>query len=206
MASTVRSKVTVKARTKALVGNFRRCTVKNVHPHIKFIMRGDNTHEWYFMMGSFPTTDGNMVGQFAGSNDEFLDGQYIGKITATSKYPYAPPDVEMLTPTGVFPMHTNNFCIDIGKYHKNNYPATLGMDGYTKMIWAGLLGWKELGAGINLVVQQGTPHHDSIDAIKQAAAESQQYNAQHNGEIIDQFFQTYGHDGTYNAVDAVEKK
>jgi ABC-type phosphate transport system ATPase subunit/ubiquitin-protein ligase len=164
----VKKKVTVKSRTKALMGNFKRCTVKDVHPHIKFIIH-DDVHNWYFMMGV--TVDPGNDGEFSGNKDEFLGGQFFGKITATKVYPFGPPDVEMLTPTGVFPLNNNNFCIDIGKYHKNNYPATLGMDGYTKMIWSGLVGWRDLGHGINLISGR-TPQNKQVEMIRKASFES----------------------------------
>lgn len=189
MSRAVNKKVTVKSRTKALIGNFRRCTVKDVHEHIKFVMTEDDVHKWYFLLGAMPDREDNK-GQFAGDDDEFLQGQFLGKITATKVYPYGPPDVEMLTPTGVFPLNNNDFCIDIGKYHKDNYPATLGMDGYTKMIWSGLVGWRELGYGINLISGR-TPQKQQVLTIKKASRESQAYNEQKNKDILNLFRTAY---------------
>ena len=184
MSRVVKKNVTERSRTKALVGNFKRCTVKDVHPHIKFIIPDDNVHNWYFMMGAM--VDDDSKGQFPGNNDEFLHGQFFGKITATKMYPYGPPDVEMLTPTGVFPLNNSNFCIDIGKYHKDNYPSTLGMDGYTKMIWSGLVGWEDLGNGINLL--SGTiSKHKQLDNIREASILSQSYNKKNNARIVELF-------------------
>jgi ubiquitin-protein ligase len=179
---TVVKKGTIKSRTKALIGNFKRCTVKDVHPHIKFAMT-DNVHDWYFMMGVMIDSDD---GEFSGNDNEFIKGQFFGKITATKSYPFGPPDVEMLTPTGIFPLNNNNFCIDIGKYHSENYPASLGMDGYTKMIWSGLLGWKDLGDGINLISCK-LPKKKRIKIIRKTSLESQEYNRKHNSHLIAMF-------------------
>ena len=189
MATKLTKKVTAKSRTKALLGNFKRCTVKEIHPHIKFIMNGDKIDEWYFLMGLLPG-DKKKTSEFKGNNDEFTKGQFIGKITATSVYPYGPPNVEMLTPTGVFPLNNNNFCIDIGKYHKDNYPATLGMDGYTKMIWSGLMGWKEIGHGINLVLN-GKKKKEQIEGIRLASENSRKYNKKYNKKILELFEEAY---------------
>jgi hypothetical protein len=200
MSRTVKKNVTVKSRTKALIGNFRRCTVKDVHPHIKFIMADDYVHNWYFMMGAMVDTDNR--GEFSGDNEEFLKGQFFGKITATKVYPFGPPEVEMLTPTGVFPLNNNDFCIDIGKYHKENYPATLGMDGYTKMIWSGLVGWRDLGHGINLISGR-TPQNKQVEMIRKASFESQAYNRKNNAALVELF---RGTEEQKSAVNKVSKK
>jgi ubiquitin-protein ligase len=181
MSLTVKKKVTQKTRTKALIGNFKRCTIKEVHPHIKFVME-ENIHIWYFMMGCM--VDSNNDGGFSGDSDEFIGGQFFGKITATPKYPYGPPDVEMLTPTNIFPLNDNDFCIDIGKYHADNYPPTLGMDGYTKMIWAGLIGWRDLGPGINIMSSSPDKH---VKMIRKASMASQQYNIINNSHLVELF-------------------
>lgn len=184
MSRTVKKKVAEKSRTRALKGNFKRCTIKDVHPHIKFVMSDSNVHEWHFMLGIVSDSKHN-EGEFLGDDGEFKGGQFIGKITATSKYPYGPPDVEMLTPTNVFPLNNNDFCIDIGKYHADEYPATLGMDGYTKMIWGGLIGWKELGHGINLMPRG--PPDTYIEKIRATSLSSREYNKKHNAAILDMF-------------------
>lgn len=182
----VKKNITIKSRTKALLGNYKRCTIKDIHPHIKFIMKEDDVHNWYFMMGT--TVNSDVEGEFTGNDNEFVKGQFFGKITATNMYPYGPPDVEMLTPTGVFPINNNDFCIDIGKYHKDDYPASLGMDGYTKMIWSGLLGWKELGYGINLV--SAVSKKKQVELIRKYSLDSQEYNLKNNMELVKMFQNT----------------
>ena len=195
MSRTINKKNTLKFRKKALKGNYRRCTVKDVHPHIKFVMTKDD-HSWYFVMGATPCADqknsiaDDAKGVFAGDDDEFLRGQYIGKIVATKQYPYGPPDVTMLTPNGVFPLNNNNFCIDIGKYHANDYPATLGIDGYVKMIWSGIIGWKTLGHGINLIAERSSKA-EAIKNIKKEAVRSVAYNKKHNAKILKMFTDKY---------------
>jgi ubiquitin-protein ligase len=203
MSRTVKKNVTFKSRAKALFGNFKRCTIKDVHPHIKFIMTEDDVHNWYFMMGAM--VDADNKGEFSGNNDEFLKGQFLGKITATNTYPFGPPDVEMLTPTGVFPLNNNNFCIDIGKYHKENYPATLGMDGYTKMIWSGLVGWRDLGYGINLISGR-IPQNKQVEMIRKASCKSQAYNRKNNADLVELFRGADKHKSAVKYKKTMEKK
>ena len=188
MSKSVTKKVTSESRKKALFGNFKRCTSKGIHPHIKFVMSEEDIHVWYFVMGVMVDSDG--TGEFSGNTNEFLKGQFFGKITATKMYPYSPPDVIMLTPTNIFPLNNDDFCIDIGKYHKDNYSAMLGMDGYAKMVWSGLIGWRELGAGINLLSASKCPR-EHVKKIRQASIESQAYNKKYNSHIITMFQDLY---------------
>jgi ubiquitin-protein ligase len=191
MSRFVKKKVTEKSRVKALKGNFKRATIKQPHDHIKYIIPDDSDiGVWYFMLGAKPDFDDN-EGEFAGDDDEFLGGQFIGKIMATKVYPYGPPNVKMLTPTGVFPLNNSNFCIDIGKYHKDNYPATLGMDGYVNMIWSGLIGWKSLGSGINLLTARNN-NQLTLANIRKASTDSKAYNEEHIPEVIAMFRDSYG--------------
>ena len=182
--SRVVKKKSGKIRTKALLGHFKRCTVKDVHDHIKFVPAENRIDVWYFMMGAMVDSDNK--GQFAGDDDEFLEGQFFGKVIATNAYPYGPPNVEMLTPTGVFPLKNTDFCIDIGRYHKNNYPATIGMDGYVKMIWSGLVGWRSLGSGINLM-SKGLTKIQQLKNIRKASSNSQAYNKKYNSKLVELF-------------------
>jgi ubiquitin-protein ligase len=185
MSTVVKKTGTVESRTKALMGNFKR-SIKNPHPHIKYVMTEQDVHVWYFIMGVNTLGEG----EFSGDNGEFLKGQFIGKITATTAYPYGPPDVVMLTPTGVFPINSKDFCIDIGSYHKDNYPSTLGMDGYVQMIWSGLVGWVSLGSGINLIGCKMNKN-EHIALIQSESLKSQQYNKLHNSKILALFDTTY---------------
>jgi hypothetical protein len=181
MSLTVQKKVSIQTRMKSLRGHFKRCTVKEVHPHIKFVFE-DKMDIWYFMMGCM--IDSNNEGGFPGNADEFIGGQFFGKITATDVYPYGPPDVVMLTPTNIFPLNDSDFCIDMGKYHADNYPPTIGMDGYTAIIWSGLIGWRDLGRGINLISGSQDKH---VKMIRKASMASQQYNRIHNPHLVELF-------------------
>jgi ubiquitin-protein ligase len=184
MSKRVHKKVTEKSRTKALMGNFKRCTVKNPHPHITCVM--SKVDVWHFLIGVHPDSkDGK--GGFDGNDGEFKEGQFLGKIVAPKDYPYSPPNVTMYTPTGVILVENSNFCIDIGKYHKDDYPATLGMDGYLGMVWSGVLvGWKGIGRGIGLATGK-TSHDELLVSIKNASKNSQAFNKKRYPRILKMF-------------------
>jgi ubiquitin-protein ligase len=193
MSRTIKKKDNSKIKIKSLKGHFKRCTNPKkgqVHEHIKFVMSDEDVGVWYFVMGVMVDASED-EGQFLGNDDEFAGGQYVGKVTATKNYPFAPPDVVFLTPTEIYPINSSDFCVDIGKYHKENYPATLGMDGFVSMIWAGIMGWRDLGAGISLLHYKKLKK-DRVKLIRKAAKNSKKYNAKHNRAVLDMFREFYG--------------
>jgi hypothetical protein len=60
------------------------------------------------------------------------------------------------------------------------------MDGYTKMIWSGLVGWRDLGHGINLISGR-TPQNKQVEMIRKASFESQAYNRKNNAALVELF-------------------
>jgi ubiquitin-protein ligase len=125
-------------------------------------------------------------GEFLGDADEFKHGQFFGSVTATKSYPFSPPTAVFYTATGVFPVDNPDFCVDIGSYHKSDWPATYGMDGFVNMIWSGLVGWRDMGQGINL--SSGRINKTVlVEIIRKASAESQAYNQEHNKKYLDIF-------------------
>lgn len=185
------------ARVRALQNHYLRATGvgASMHDHIQFVAT-DDIGKWYFIMGvRADVTDDEIAaarennkpvrGEFSGEQNEFIGGQFIGILRATSKYPFGPPDAEMLTPTGIFPLNSPDFCIDIGKYHANQYPPTLGLDGFAGMIWAGFINWRELGSGIALF-PHGNPKKD-LSIISNRSLSSRSYNLKHHKEILQMF-------------------
>ena len=187
------------SRTKALMANYRRCTTKEHHENVKFIMTSD-VSKWYFLMGVMPGVSSGPTGEFSGEEDEFIGGQYLGVISATKKYPFGPPDVIMLTPNGVFPVNDPNFCISIGKYHATDYPSTLGMDGFTKTVCSGLQGWKSLGPGLKLT--KYSSQGEQLKSVRKLSLDSQEYNRKHNSEVLALFQNQYVSDGKVTTVTA----
>lgn len=184
MSRTIKNNSGEIIRTKAIAGHLKRCTAKDVHPNIKFVPDPENKSRWFFLIGVLVDAKNN-EGEFSGDQDEFKNAQIFGEVTATSKYPFAPPEAKLYTPTGVFPLNNSDFCVDIGKYHKDQWPATYGMDGFAKMLLSGLIGWKDLGGGINLLT--GGNREKKTEEIKQYSANSQDYNKANLQHIVKMF-------------------
>ena len=162
-------------RQRALAGHLKRCTERNIHPNIAFIADEKVIDRWRFVMKEFDGTD-----------DEYKGGVYFGTVIASNLYPFDPPRVTFKTPTGVYPINESDFCVDMGHYHKNNYPPTLGMDGFVKQLWAGLIGWRGLIGGSNLALQR-VDDATQLNIIKTRASESRAYNLENNSELMRMF-------------------
>ena len=178
-------------RMKSIMGAFKRI-LRNDPEHIKVVKTSQDPKcdSWYFIIGKHPFTDCKTTGEFSGNYDEFLEGQFLGHIKANPKHPFEPPEVKLLTPTEVFPINDSKFCIDVGGYHKENFPAALcQFDGFIHMIWSSLEGWDELGYGIKLKVSYKNEEQKQqiIRNIKRASEESVAYNKKHYNHILEMF-------------------
>jgi ubiquitin-protein ligase len=136
------------------------------HPNIDIKKTNDPTI-FYFM--------------FKGLEGEYSTGVYLGELKILDKFPFVPPRVTMRTPTGVYPLNTDNFCISIGHYHPNDYMPGLGIDGFIRCILSGMEHWAELGNGINLLT---TTSEVQTANIAQLATSSIEYNNIHNRHIL----------------------
>jgi ubiquitin-conjugating enzyme E2 J1 len=72
-----------------------------------FLLYQDNMFEWHFTM--------------RGPDDsEFEGGIYHGRILLRSEYPFKPPDIMLLTPSGRFEVNTK-ICLSISGFHPKNW-------------------------------------------------------------------------------------
>lgn len=171
--TTIKPKKNEKIKYKALAGHFKR-TQKEQHPNVSFVKDDEDQSRWFFK-----------IHDFSGEQDEFKSAEILGEVTATDKYPFSPPNAKIYTPNGVYPINNSDFCVDIGKYHKSNWPATYGMDGFVKMLFSGLIGWKDLGYGINL--KTGDKKKDILGDIINASSNSKDYNRKKLPHILEKF-------------------
>ncbi|KAG5361550.1 Ubiquitin-conjugating enzyme E2 6 [Yarrowia sp. C11] len=72
-----------------------------------------NILEWYYVIQGPPDTD-------------YEGGQYLGKVVFPSQYPYAPPNIRMLTPNGRF-LPDTRLCLSISDYHPESWNPSWGM-------------------------------------------------------------------------------
>mgnify|MGYP001588017898 FL=1 len=73
----------------------------------------ENILEWHFTMRGPP-------------DSPYCDGFYHGKIIVPPTYPFAPPDVMLLTPNGRFELH-KIICLSVSSYHPELWRSTWGL-------------------------------------------------------------------------------
>lgn len=151
-------------------GQFKKAT-KEPHEYIKFHMT-ENMRVWYIMVGGFD-----------GEKDEFKNGEYIFKIILPASFPNNPPRFYSMTPNGLYKPNAK-ICISIGEYHKDNYRAALGVIGFAMELVNGMIGWRSMGSGINLV-------KTNDETKKKYAEESTAYNKKYNRQIREDILATY---------------
>ena len=111
-------------------------------------------------------------------DEPYKGAEFLCTLEAGKNYPYGPPVVKFLTPNGTVKLN-EAFCVDMGHYHSDNYPAELGMDGFTRQMSLMLvMGMKGLGGGINLL-------NSSDSEKKEFSANSVVYNNAKNKDYID---------------------
>jgi ubiquitin-conjugating enzyme E2 J2 len=125
---------------------------------VKFALKSeDETHIWYVLLNNFP-----------GNNGEFESGEYLVRVEMPENFPFEPPHFYFLTETGLYGVE-KKVCISIGEYHKDQYRAALGVSGFCNQLVSGLIGWKEMGGGIEI-------HKTTDDAKKRLAIKSRESN------------------------------
>lgn len=149
---------------------------KSKHEYIKYAISDDIT-VWYILIHSM-----------SGKYDEYVGGEYIFKMTVPIKNLEShPPIFTALTPNGLYTAN-KKVCISIGEFHSNNYPAVLGIRGFSEQLISGFVGIEQLGRGIALL--SASSHEDR----KKLALASKKYNYDNLGSIIkliDESYDTY---------------
>jgi ubiquitin-protein ligase len=73
----------------------------------------DNLLEWHFTLNGPP-------------DSPYAEGYYHGRVLIPGNYPFAPPDVVMLTPNGRFELD-KRICLSISSYHPETWQSTWGI-------------------------------------------------------------------------------
>ena len=138
---------------------FKKATA-SADTYLKFMMSEEDLKTWYILISNIDGDDG-----------EFAGGEYLVRVVAPDDFPMNPPSFYFMTPNGVYDVE-KKVCISIGEYHKDQYRASLGMAGFASQLCSGLIGWRTLGSGINLI-------ETTVKEKKKLAQESVEYNSQH---------------------------
>jgi ubiquitin-protein ligase len=146
--------------------------INEPNEYVKFYMDDENPREWHILIHNFD-----------GDANEFTGGEYLIRMVAPEKFPYEPPKFYFFTENGVYGTQ-KEVCINIGHYHKEEYRAGLGMDGFANQLWNGMIGWKALGGGINIL-------NTKADEKKKLASRSREFNRSKYPELMAQIESFY---------------
>ena len=81
----------------------------------------NNIYEWHFTIRG-------------PENSEFEEGIYHGRIELPVEYPFKPPNIYFLTPSGRFDIKTK-ICLNITKFHPENWnPSWTSMNKFSLFI------------------------------------------------------------------------
>ncbi len=158
-------------QTALMMAQFKKATMEP-NEHVQFAMSEDNPCIWYIRLRNF-----------AGNNDEYVGGEYDCKMVAPRDFPYKPPSFYFLTNNGLYEIGTK-VCISIGEYHADDYRAALGMAGFANQLVSGLIGWRDMGGGINII-------NTSVGKKKDFAKESRESNIKHHPTICNLIEDTF---------------
>jgi len=138
-------------------------------PYIKWAI-SENINVWYVLLHNI-----------TGDEGEYVSGEYLCKLVLPADFPHHPPEFYLMTPNGTYECN-KKVCIHIGEFHANQYPATLGVCGFTDQLISGLIGWRHLNLteGIGLLAT-------TVEAKKKYAADSKTYNLVHHADIMRMF-------------------
>lgn len=159
-------------QTKIMMAQFKKAT-QEPNEFIKFVLKSEKeVNVWYILLSGF-----------TGDNNEFVGGEYLCRMEAPVDFPFKPPSFYMLTENGVYGVE-KKVCINIGEYHADQYRAALGMAGFASQLISGLVGWRDLGGGIEI-------HTTSLEVKKKNARESRAENIKRYPQIMDMINQSY---------------
>ncbi|CDR38464.1 CYFA0S02e01970g1_1 [Cyberlindnera fabianii] len=150
------------AATKRLNKEYLSITKEPV-PYIVARPRDDNILEWHYIITGPPETP-------------YQGGQYHGTLIFTSDYPYKPPAIRMVTPSGRF-VPNQRLCLSISDYHPESWNPSWTVE----TILTGLLSFmtsNEITTG-----GMNTPQEEKIRLQK----ESRRWNAMYNRQFKEVF-------------------
>ncbi len=158
-------------QTAILQAQYKKATAEP-HDYLRFMMDEKNISKWYVLLSGFD-----------GDEDEFKGGEYLVRVELPSDFPFNPPHFYFMTPNGLYGTETK-VCISIGEYHKADYRAALGVSGFCNQLVSGLIGWRDMGGGINILKTK-------INEKKAYAIQSADSNNNNYPELMTQLNDTF---------------
>lgn len=146
--------------------------IKTPTEYIAYIMSEDDPSTWYLLLRGIK-----------GHDDAFEGGEYLVRMFAPADFPGSPPQFFFMTENGLYDTE-KKICISIGEYHKDQYRAVLGMSGFADNLVSGMVGWNEMGHGINIL-------HTKAPEKKKLAAASVETNNARYGPLVKKIKDAY---------------
>jgi ubiquitin-conjugating enzyme E2 J1 len=107
---------------------------------------------------------------------KYKNGEYILKIKLPEDYPFSPPVISCLTPSGRFEKETN-ICLSITHFHSETWSPLINIE---KLIYSVMsVFYDQSISGIGSI--SGTP----VQTIRDLAKQSKEYNTTHHKNILD---------------------
>jgi len=148
---------------------------------VKYAIDPDNPNTWYVLVHNI---DGN--------DDEFKDGEWLFKIQIPKgegkTWIKSPPRFIALTPNGIYDVNMT-CCVHIGEYHKGAKTASLGVAEFVMVLVSGMIGWKDLSHGINLI-NMNTNAAQKAEITKKSKAYNQEKYS-HVLNMINEWYDRY---------------
>jgi len=146
--------------------------VSEPHEWCKYYLDINNKKIWYVLLSGFEGNEG-----------EFEGGEYLVRVELPDDFPSKPPSFYFMTPNGLYKPE-EKVCISIGEFHADDYRAALGVFGFCTNLVSGLIGWRSMGGGINILTTK-------IKEKKKLAKESVEFNIKNNYKHLQLVMESY---------------
>ncbi len=133
----------------------------------------DNMLIWYFLLRGV---------------DDYENGWYIGTIILDPNYPFQPPNIQMLTPSGRYTIH-DNICLSFTTYHKETWSPIITINAMVNGLYSNMNSDDKTEYGYGHI-------RDSVQERKKLADESIKYNLTYYNTIFLKFRRLINIDGT----------
>ena len=131
--------------------------------NVKLIPDPDNMLEWYFLIHSL---------------DKPYTGEYIGLISIPDRYPFQPPKIKMLTPSGRFNTD-EDICTTFTNYHQETWSPSWNL----RFIVMGFVSFMlDDDHGVGSILRTSKERQE-------IANQSFDYNLKHHSNILEYFTQ-----------------
>jgi hypothetical protein len=107
-----------------------------------------------------------------GQTAESAGGVFLFTLKLPTTYPHAPPDFFPITENGLYATGRGTPCVSVGRYHSQNYAATMKFTGFANSVAGVFFDPKSLGLGMNVCYRsagKGKRSSVSIAAQKSVA-------------------------------------